>query len=130
MHIAIEGFDGVGKTTVCNKLAEKLNFRFVEKPLHYLFDTDDSFDNYLRIRDYINVQENDKILTAWFYGLGNIFLYHQFSGENLLQSTFGIELLLSGTEKNKPIYDCLIKLIGQPDYTFLLYADETLLKVD
>ena len=38
MHIAIEGFDGVGKSTAAKKLAEKLGFLLVEKPLHFLFD--------------------------------------------------------------------------------------------
>lgn len=35
-HISIEGMDGVGKTTLSNRIAEKLGYKFVEKPLHYL----------------------------------------------------------------------------------------------
>ena len=38
MHIAVEGFDGVGKSTAAKKLADKLGFLLVEKPLHFLFD--------------------------------------------------------------------------------------------
>jgi len=38
MHIAIEGMDGVGKTTVAKELARRLTFSFIEKPLHYLFE--------------------------------------------------------------------------------------------
>ena len=37
IHISIEGFDGVGKTTICRLLTEKLGYEFVEKPLHFLF---------------------------------------------------------------------------------------------
>ena len=37
-HISIEGMDGVGKSTTCKLLAEKLGYIFVEKPLHYLLD--------------------------------------------------------------------------------------------
>ena len=37
IHISIEGMDGVGKSTTCKLLAEKLGYIFVEKPLHYLF---------------------------------------------------------------------------------------------
>ena len=40
-HISIEGMDGVGKSTTCKLLAEKLGYIFVEKPLHYLLDDGD-----------------------------------------------------------------------------------------
>ena len=38
IHIAIEGMDGVGKTTVCKLLASKTGYTFITKPLHYLLD--------------------------------------------------------------------------------------------
>jgi len=38
LHISIEGFDGVGKTTISQLLAKRLEFELVEKPLKYLFD--------------------------------------------------------------------------------------------
>lgn len=41
-HISIEGMDGVGKSTTCKILAERLGYEFVEKPLHYLFDDSDN----------------------------------------------------------------------------------------
>ena len=57
MHIAIEGMDGVGKTTAARNLAKRLDFKIVEKPLHYMFDEEKGeFTNYIRIRDYINEQ--------------------------------------------------------------------------
>jgi thymidylate kinase len=123
MHIAIEGMDGVGKTTTGKKLAERLQFRFVEKPLQYLFDSDRALANYIPIRDYINQQVDDDVLRAWFYGLGNIFLYHKFKGENIITDRH----LLSnyywcGSEKTEPIFRCMVDLIGKPDYTFLLWA--------
>lgn len=34
MHIAIKGMDSVEKTTTANLLAERLNFQFIQKPLH------------------------------------------------------------------------------------------------
>jgi thymidylate kinase len=124
MHIAIEGVDGVGKTTVCEMLAKRLGYKFVEKPLHYLFDSDDTFDNYLRIRDYVNVQKN-KVFTSWFYGLGNIFLYHKFKGENIITDRhFVSNWFWSGDDSSRPVFECMISLIGKPDYTFLVYADE------
>ena len=46
-HISIEGMDGVGKSTICKLLAERLGYLFVEKPLHYLLD-----DNEDEIKQY------------------------------------------------------------------------------
>ena len=127
-HIAIEGFDGVGKTTICKLLAEKLNFRFVEKPLHYLFDSENDFTNYIRIRDYVNSQDN-KVFTSWFYGLGNIYLYHYFQNENIITDRhFVSNYYWSGDKSSKTVFDCMINLIGKPDYTFLLHADENIIK--
>ncbi|MBO6073108.1 AAA family ATPase [bacterium] len=39
-HIAIEGMDGVGKSTVCQLLANRLGYKFIEKPFHYLLNND------------------------------------------------------------------------------------------
>ena len=59
MHIAIEGMDGVGKTTAARNLAKILNFKLVEKPLHYMLDeNEDNYANYIRIRDYIDYYLN------------------------------------------------------------------------
>ena len=125
MHIAIEGTDGVGKTTTCKILAEKLNYGFIEKPLHYLFDSENVFDNYLKIRDYVNNQQDNKVFTSWFYGLGNIFLYHKFKDVNIVTDRHLVSnYYWSGEESSKVVFDCLINLIGKPDYTFLLYARE------
>ncbi|MFX1529466.1 MAG: AAA family ATPase [Promethearchaeota archaeon] len=123
MHIAIEGVDGVGKSTISSLLAEKLNFKFIEKPLHYLLDSDNKFDNYFRIRDYVNTQDHNKIFTSWFYGLGNIFLYHKFQNENIVTDRHLVSnYFWSGDDKSAPVFDCLVDLLRKPDYTFLLYA--------
>ena len=37
--IAIEGMDGVGKTTIAKRVAEDYNFKYIEKPLAYILDT-------------------------------------------------------------------------------------------
>lgn len=125
MHIAIEGMDGVGKTTVGKMLADKLNFKFVEKPLHYLFDSEGRFTNYIRIRNHINQQVDDDALRAWFYGLGNIYLYHKFEGENIITDRHLLSnYFWCGGKKTEPIFQCLIGLIGKPDYTFLLWATQ------
>ena len=123
MHIAIEGMDGVGKTTAMKNLAKKLNFKIVEKPLHYMLDEEGDFTNYIRIRDYINEQVENDVLRAWFYGLGNIFLYHRFENENIITDRhFVSNYFWCGTDETEDIFECMVDLIGKPDFTILLFA--------
>lgn len=123
MHIAIEGIDGVGKSTAAKKLAEKLGFTLIEKPLHYLFDNDGSDNNYIRIRDDVNRSKNKKY-TGWFYGLGNIYLYEKFYGQNIITDRHILSnYCWSGSSDTDYIFDAIFKTTGAPDFTFIIYAD-------
>ena len=124
-HIAIEGMDGVGKTTTCKLLAQRLGYKFIEKNLRFLFDENDEFDNYFKIRDKVNANP-DRLFTSWFYGLGNIYLYTMFKDENIITDRhFLSNYAWSGTDDNTEVYDLLVKKLGFPDLTVILYADET-----
>ena len=117
--------DGVGKTTTCKLLAERLGYKFIEKNLRFLFDENDEFDNYFRIRDKVNACP-DRLFTSWFYGLGNIYLYTMFKDENIITDRhFLSNYAWSGTDDNTEVYDLLVKKLGFPDLTVILYADET-----
>ena len=123
MHIAIEGMDGVGKTTVAHLLAARLGFRVVEKPLHHLLDEPGQTVNYLKYRDFINQQVDNDSLRAWFYGLGNLFLYHHFESQNIVTDRHLVSnYYWCGGPDTEEIFRCLVALIGRPDYTFLLHA--------
>lgn len=115
--------DGVGKTTTCLLLAEKLGYKFIEKPLHYLFDeSDDACDEYIRIRDKVNENPN-RIFTSWFYGLGSIYMYEKFKDENIVTDRhFASNYAWSGTSENGEVYDLLIKKLGVPQLTAILYS--------
>lgn len=123
MHIAIEGIDGVGKSTAARNLAKELGFRLIEKPLHFLFDENGMDENYIRIRDEVNKSKN-KAFTGWFYGLGNIYLYEKFKGENIITDRHILSnYCWSGEESTDYIFDAIYKTTGAPDFTFLIYAD-------
>ena len=128
-HIAIEGMDGVGKTTVCKLLSEKLGYIFVTKPLHYLTDSDDTnWPNYIRARDIANNSGN-RDFSAWFYGLGNIFTYEKFKDKNIVTDRHILSnYCWSGSMSNMDIYDLIIKKIGKPTLTVILYASADTLK--
>ena len=123
VHISIEGMDGVGKSTTCKLLAEKLGYEFVEKPLHCLFDKDDdSFDEYLRIRDRVNSNPN-RDFTSLFYGLGSLYMYERFKDKNIVTDRhLASNYAWSGTENNDDVYELLVKKIGAPKLTVILYS--------
>ena len=124
-HVAIEGMDGVGKTTTGKLLAQKLGYEFVDKNLRFLFDEGDSYENYFRIRDKVNASP-DRLFTSWFYGLGNIYLHTLFSDKNIVTDRYLLSnYAWSGTEDNIEVYDLLVKKLGFPDLTVILYADDT-----
>ena len=122
-HISIEGMDGVGKTTVCNLLAKKLGYTFVEKPLHYLFDDNENeVKQYQKIAKKVNANEN-RNFTAWYYGLNNIYLYEKFKNQNIVTDRHIVSnYCWSGTDYNKDIYNLILKKIGKPMLTVILYA--------
>lgn len=122
-HISIEGMDGVGKSTTCKLLSERLGYKFVEKPLHYLFDeSEDKFNEYIRIRDQVNANPN-RVFTSWFYGLGSIYMYEMFKGENIVTDRhFASNYAWSGADNNGEVYDLLIQKLGKPKLTVILYS--------
>lgn len=127
MHIAIEGIDGVGKSTAAKSLAKYLGFELVEKPLHYLFD-EEGDNNYIRIRNEVNKDKNKKY-TGWFYGLGNIYLYEKFKDKNIVTDRHILSnYCWSGSEETDYIFDAIYKTIGAPTFTFLIYADPEAVK--
>lgn len=122
MHIAVEGFDGVGKSTAAKKLAQVTGFLLVEKPLHFLFDEEGDRE-YIRIRDAVNKSKNKKF-TGWFYGLGNIYLYEKFKGQNIITDRHILSnYCWSGAPETDYIFDAIYKTVGTPDFTFLISAD-------
>jgi thymidylate kinase len=125
-HIAIEGFDGVGKTTSAVLLAERLGFIFVEKPLKYLFDPDGGDREYVRIRDVMNeISPRNRPLSACFYGLGNMYLYEKFKGQNIITDRHILSnYAWSGSDESKELFDTIVHILGAPDYTFIVYGDE------
>lgn len=127
-HICIEGMDGVGKTTTSKMLENLLGFKLVDKKTQLLLEDAGSNDSYPKIREYLNIQEN-RVLNSWFYGLGNIYLYHKFRGCNIITERHMFSNYTWGFhQESEMIFETIMKIVGQPDYTFVLEADEETLR--
>ena len=127
MHIAIEGLDGVGKTTTAKALSEKIGFHFIEKPLHYLMTNgDDGMETYMRIMEKVN-NETDLFFRSLYYSAGNCFTANIAKKINIvtdrhIASTYFWNHI-SG--KNDNLFDMLINYCGKPDFTFILFAEQS-----
>ena len=123
VHISIEGMDGVGKSTTCKLLADRLGYVFVEKPLHYLFDKDEkNFDEYIRIRDQVNSNPN-RDFTSLFYGLGSIYMYEAFKDKKIVTDRhLASNYAWSGSDSNDDVYELLVKKLGKPKLTVIVYS--------
>lgn len=127
-HISIEGMDGVGKSTTCKLLADKLGYEFIEKPLHFLFDDNNEIIRYQEIARRINENPNRNV-TSMFYGLGSIYMYELFKDKNIVTDRhLASNYAWSGTDFNEDVYDLLIKKLGVPELTIILYAPREIIE--
>ena len=131
MKIAIEGMDGVGKTTIAKMIAKSENMLYIDKPLKEIFDTEiiNGKDNLASISSNI-YKLDDEILKAWFFGMGNLYTFIKYKDRDLIVDRhFASNYFWNGSDRSKNIFKNMIDLVGKPDLTILLYATiETRLK--
>lgn len=119
MYIAIEGMDGVGKTSLAKKLSTDLNFDYIEKPMQKFMNCNN--DYYNEICNFMFGLPNQDI-TLNFYMLGNI-LTKYLGADIVVDRNILSSYYWDCNEKNKIIFDYFVKKEILPDLTIILYAD-------
>lgn len=126
MIIVVEGMDGVGKTTISKLLAERNNFKYIDKPLHSLFEIDTKdkkkLEDFEILEEKIFDTEND-IIKAWLTGLGNLYCFIKNKNENIIVDRHIVSnYIWNGTKETKKIFDLLNEYMPKPNMTIILYA--------
>lgn len=118
MIVAIEGMDGVGKTTVAKSIEKDLKYKYVKDPLKELLEIDE--EHLRKVSDKI-FNFDDIRIKAWYLALGDI--YALACNRNIVMDRhILLNYFWNGNEESEEIFDTQIKLFGKPDLTILLYA--------
>ena len=127
MFIVFEGIDGVGKTSLAQKLSHQLNYKFIETPLSELM-----FNNpqiYAKVVDYIH-SYLPGFLRAWFYSFSNLYLSEKYCQEhstnqrNLITNRYVISNFAYNSDNyTGNFFANLFQFLAKPDLTIYLTAD-------
>ena len=127
MIVAIEGMDGVGKTTVAKKIERDLNLKYVKNPIKELLEMDE--EKFKKIAYKIFKSDNHKIKT-WYGALGDIYVLEKYRNEDIiLDRHILLNYFFNGDEVTESIFKVQVNTFGKPDLTIVLIASvETRMK--
>ena len=124
MHIAIEGMDAVGKTTIAKGLAGKLGMKYYSKSLHAMRDSSGVYDSFITVKQLSFGQAPESS-----FGFRGSFLLGRVQGEDIVSDRFLTSNFWAHTHgKHFDELRYLIELAGEPDLTVILYARPDIVK--
>lgn len=90
MLVAVEGLDGVGKTSTAKELAKMIDGTYFSKGFHLMRDTTGKYDNFTSIAECIGTDFN--IISE--YGTRSTFLYCKQKNMISLQIDIFVRIML------------------------------------
>lgn len=118
MFVAIEGMDGVGKTTISKRLAEYFGMEYIEKPMQKFLNISDNDYNDLCIKVWTSKNPNT---TAWFFSLGNI-VSRYFSEDVIVDRHILSTYYWDSVNTDEKVFELMATGEVIPDITFILYS--------
>lgn len=120
MHIAIEGLDGVGKTSTAKELAKQIKGVYFSKAFHLMRDTSGVYDNFTSIVECGGTDSRNYSS----YGTRSSFLYSKLMGYNVVtERYFCTNYAVKPDTQTLDEIRLNINYFGYPDITFILYCD-------
>lgn len=127
MIITVDGLDGSGKSTLAKALANRLGFKYIDKPLYQLFNVsgDDNilYEPLCQMQDTIyNKTSSDKLKT-WFTGLSLLYIKEECATQNIVIDRGILSCYAyNGNASSDQIFKYLIDLGVWFDVSILLYV--------
>lgn len=122
MHIAIEGMDGVGKTSQAKAVAKRLNCEFIAKSFHEMNDPSGKYDNFVTIQQYTDNEVKGQ------YGLRQNYFLKKIRGIDFVTDRFYISNYWSReADFSIQYFDDISMQWGVPDLMIILYAEPDIL---
>lgn len=118
MIIAIEGMDGSGKTYISKIVANKIGYKYLDKPI----------EKFLNITEYVYESLCQKIYTldddlkALFFGFGNLLATKNGQKNIIIDKHILSTYFWNGNDKNKHLFNSFIDFDIIPDLTIILYS--------
>ena len=123
MKIAIEGMDGSGKTTVAKAVAERFDYRYVDRPFAFLFEYIGFTVEQIKAMEWKLWETEDEALISLLYSMGLLYGTRCINEENVVYDRhYASNYYWHGNEETTLLHQEIIRLGGIPDLTILLHA--------
>lgn len=133
MIITIDGLDGSGKSSLAKNLANRLNFKYIDKPIYQLFNVsgDDNklYNQIYQMQDAVYNQTNSNRLKVWFTGMSLLYIKEVFQSENIIIDRGLLSCYaFNGDSSSEPVFELLISLGIWFDVSVFLYVSPEIRK--
>lgn len=126
MLIALEGMDGVGKSSLSKLAARLLKGMPIVKAIHPLCHPEDAIDNFMNVSSLVLSEQREEFSRCRF-GVRGVFVYFRLNDVPMVSDRFYASNLWHVERRDVDVRR-LVDLVGIPERTILLYASKEVLR--